>query len=160
MGVPFERRGARMDDYIAALRKVWRGETVEHHSDFLDWHNFKSLPPPVQQPHPPIVIGGATRAALRRAGRLGDGWFAPTAGPEQLGELLPTLHEAAREAGRDPQSVEISAMWNYRREGADSVQRYADLGVARLIIPVQALGDDGPAAGLDRLADEAIAKHG
>jgi len=160
MGAPFERRGARMDDYITAMRKVWRGETVEHRSEFLDWHGFKSLPAPVQQPNLPVVIGGATPPALRRAGRLGDGWFAPTGGAEQLEALLPQVHQAARDAGRDPAAIEISAMWNYAKEGADSVSRYADLGVHRLIVPVQALGADGPAAGLDRLAEEVIAKHG
>ena len=50
VGVPFEKRGARFDDYVQALRKVWSGEVVEHQSDFVDWTNFKSYPLPVQDP--------------------------------------------------------------------------------------------------------------
>ena len=55
MGAPFERRGARFDDYIAAMRKVWSGEMVEHRSEFLDWSGFKSYPLPLQNPLPVII---------------------------------------------------------------------------------------------------------
>src|SRR4051812_7282785 len=51
MGTPFERRGARFDDYVVAMKKVWSGQVVEHESDFLHWHGFKSYPVPVQKPH-------------------------------------------------------------------------------------------------------------
>ena len=62
MGTPFERRGARFDDYMVAMKKVWSGEVVEHGSDFLDWHGFKSYPLPVQRPGVPIHIGGRAGA--------------------------------------------------------------------------------------------------
>lgn len=55
LGVPFERRGARFDDYIQAMRKVWSTDVVEHKSDFLDWSDFKSYPIPVQDPFPVII---------------------------------------------------------------------------------------------------------
>ena len=59
LGVPFERRGARFDDYVVAMKKVWSGEVVEHQSDFISWSGFKSYPLPVQKPHLPVVMGGA-----------------------------------------------------------------------------------------------------
>lgn len=58
MGVPFERRGARFDDYIEAMKKVWSGDVVEHQSDFINWSGFKSYPLPVQKPGIPIIVGG------------------------------------------------------------------------------------------------------
>ncbi len=68
VGTPFERRGARFDDYIQAMRKVWSGEVVEHKSDFIDWTGFKSYPVPVQDPFP-IIIGGTKGKAFERTAR-------------------------------------------------------------------------------------------
>ena len=100
LGVPFERRGARFDDYITAMKKVWSGEMVEHAGEFVRFHNFKSFPLPVQRPHPPIIIGGTSRAAFKRVVKHGDGWFAPSSGWEklekQLAELLEPLDRVAR----------------------------------------------------------------
>ena len=59
MGVPFERRGARFDDYLQAIRKVWSGDVVEHQSEFIHWSGFHSYPLPVQKPGVPIIIGGS-----------------------------------------------------------------------------------------------------
>ena len=78
MGTPFERRGARFDDYLEAVKKVWSGEVVEHESEFLSWHGFKSYPTPAQKPHPPILIGGTTIKTLRRVVNAADGWYAPS----------------------------------------------------------------------------------
>lgn len=158
MGVPFEKRGARADDYIAAMKKVWSGEVVEHESEFLHWTNFKSYPLPVQRPHPPLIIGGDSGPALRRVARLGDGWFAVDNKPERLAERLKELAQLAKEAGRDPAKIEISLFWTRFSEGLDSVKRYADLGVSRLIIPWRTMGVTNGADGLDKLANEVIAK--
>jgi probable F420-dependent oxidoreductase len=158
MGVPFERRGARMDDYLEAMKKVWAGELVEHESDFLTWTNFKSYPLPVQRPHPPLIIGGTSRAALRRAARYGDGWFAPAKDLAQLAEQLRELRAATREIGRDADDIEVTSMWVYVKEGWDSLARYRDLGVTRLVIPLTALGGP-PAHALDALGEH-IARLG
>ncbi len=66
MGVPFAGRGKRFDDYLAAIKKVWSGEVVEHKSDYLHWSGFKSYPLPHAPSGPPIIIGGHSGAALRR----------------------------------------------------------------------------------------------
>ena len=78
MGTPFEKRGARFDDYCAAMRKVWSGEVVEHESEFLSWHGFKSFPIPRQSPLP-VIIGGIKGKIHERIARHGDGWFQGTA---------------------------------------------------------------------------------
>lgn len=140
MGVPFEKRGARFDDYLVAMKKVWSGELVEHESERIHWSGWKSYPLPVQKPHPPLIIGGSGDAAFRRVVQHGDGWFAPTAGSAQLAELLPKLHAEAAKAGRDPATIEITATWFYAGEGIDSVAAYRDLGVSRLVAPLYGLG--------------------
>lgn len=156
MGVPFERRGARTNDYIEAMKKVWSGETVEHQSDFLSWSGFKSYPLPTQKPHPPLIIGGTSRPAMRRVARYGDGWFAPSKDADQLGEQLGLLEEEAQKVGRDLDDIEITAMWVLVKEGWDSIKRYQDMGVARLVIPLQALGSP-PLKALDELAEQIAA---
>jgi probable F420-dependent oxidoreductase len=157
MGVPFERRGARFDDAIEAMRKVWSGEVVEHQSDFLDWTGFKSHPLPVQKPFP-VVIGGSKGKAYARVAKYGQGWYAPTASVDQLKGLLGPLAEACAAEGRDVSTVEISCMWVPAMEGPEVVKQYEDLGVSRLIIPLQALGAGNPIENLDRLGSEVLSK--
>jgi probable F420-dependent oxidoreductase len=160
LGVPFERRGARADDYLAALRKVWSGDVVEHESEFLHWKGFKSFPLPVQNPLP-LVIGGSKGKAFERVARYGDGWYAPTASIDQLSALLPKLDAACAKVGRDRATLEISAMWIPAMEDLDVVRRYGELGVKRLLVPVPALAMGGdPIEGMSRFGDEVLAKLG
>lgn len=155
MGVPFERRGARFDDAVQGMRKVWSGEVVEHSSEFLDWTGFKSHPLPVQNPLP-VIIGGSKGKAFARVAKYGDGWYAPTASVDQLKPLLEPLGEACAAEGRAVSSVEISCMWVPALEGPDVVKQYEDLGVSRLIIPLQALGAGNPIENLERFGNEVL----
>ncbi len=157
LGVPFERRGARFDDYVAAMRKVWSGDVVEHESEFLRWSGFKSHPLPVQRPGVPIVIGGSQGKVFERIAKFGDGWYAPATDPAQLESLLKELARACAKIGRDPQSVEISCMWAPSAEGAASARRFAELGVSRLIVPLQTLGSP-PLQALERFANDWLPK--
>ncbi len=157
LGVPFEKRGARFDDYVQAMRKVWSGDVVEHESEFLRWSGFKSYPLPVQKPGVPVIIGGAKGKAFERVARYGDGWYAPTGNVAELTELLVPLKAACEKVGRKLSTVEISAMWAPAAEGIDAVKRYADLGVSRLIVPTFAIGGASVEA-LDRFAGEVMAK--
>lgn len=157
LGVPFERRGARFDDYIEAMKKVWSGEVVEHESDFLHWSGFKSYPVPVQKPHVPVIIGGSKGRAFERIAKHGDGWYAPTQSVEQLTDMLKQLKAACDETGREIATVEVTAMWNPGAEGLDAVKRYEDLGVSRLVVPVFALGAPSPET-LDRFGEEFVSK--
>jgi len=160
LGVPFEHRGSRADDYLQAMRKVWSGDVVEHESKFVSWHGFKSYPLPVQSPLP-IVIGGSKGRAFERVARYADGWYAPTATIDQLSALLPQLDAACAKVGRDRATIEITAMWIPAMEDLDVVRRYADLGVARLLVllPALAMGGD-PIEGMTRFGEETLAKLG
>jgi alkanesulfonate monooxygenase SsuD/methylene tetrahydromethanopterin reductase-like flavin-dependent oxidoreductase (luciferase family) len=154
--VPFARRGARFDDYVAAMKRVWSGDIVEHQSEFLSWSNFKSFPLPAQRPHPPIIIGGYSDAAIERVLAYGDGWFMPVSGVEATAQQLGRLRERAAATGRDASRVEISTQWIFTREGVESIPRYEELGVQRLIVPLPVLGPDA-IAGIERLG-EALAR--
>ena len=158
LGAPFERRGARFDDYIQAMRKVWSEDVVEHESDFISWSGFKSYPLPVQKPHLPVIIGGTKGKAFERTAKYGDGWFAPTAGPDQLAPMLEELKKACNAVDRDPDTVEISAMWVEVGAGMDTLRRYEDLGVSRLIVPIFALGGGNPLGAIDKFAEEIISQ--
>jgi probable F420-dependent oxidoreductase len=155
MGVPFERRGARFDDYVVAMRKVWSGEVVEHHSDFINWSGFLSYPLPVQKGGVPIVIGGSKGKAFERIARYGDGWFAPTNDAATLAPMLEQLRAACSEHGRDYNTVEITSMWD-NKGGVDAIRAFEDIGVSRVIVPLFLLGRD-PVAGIKTLAADIIA---
>jgi probable F420-dependent oxidoreductase len=156
MGVPFERRGARYDDYVVAMRKVWSGEVVEHQSEFLNWSGFQSYPRPVQDGGVPIIIGGSKGKAFDRIALHGDGWFAPTNDAPSLAPMLDSLKEACERHERDYSTVEITSMWD-TQGGMDMVQQFADIGVSRLIVPLFMLGKS-PIEGLQKLGEDIIAK--
>lgn len=156
MGVSFERRGARFDEYVQAMRKVWSGEVVEHDGEFVKWTGFKSLPRPAQDPFP-VVIGGTKGKAFQRVARHGDGWFAPSMVVEELKPWIEELGKACEAEGRDVSSVEITCMW-LPAMGLDSIPRFEELGVDRLVVPLPALGKGNPLENLDRFGDEVVAK--
>jgi probable F420-dependent oxidoreductase len=158
LDAPFERRGARFDDYVSAMKKVWSGDVVEHQSDFVSWSGFKSFPLPVQKPHLPLVIGGTKGKAFERIARDGDGWYAPTAAAAELEPLLPRLQSACEAVGRDPSTVEVSSMWPAAVTGLDGAKAFADLGVSRLIVPLFAMGGGNPIEALDKFGGEMLSK--
>jgi probable F420-dependent oxidoreductase len=103
-GVPYERRGARMDEYLRCLHALWTQDPVEFAGEFYTVPRSHVGPPPVQRPHPPVLLGGAATPALRRAGRLAQGWIASST--HDL-EALPASIATVREAARDPDAVQI-----------------------------------------------------
>lgn len=132
LGVPFEDRAARTDEYAAALRAFWEQPEPTFSGRFTSFSRAKSYPKPVQMGGIPIVVGGHTPAAARRAGRLGDGFFPARGGFDVLPGLLDEMRKAAAEAGRDGDAIEVTTGGAMDVEGA---KRYADLGVSRLVIP-------------------------
>jgi probable F420-dependent oxidoreductase len=103
VGVPYERRGARAEEFLAVLRELWTAEVAEFHGEFYELPPVRFEPRPLQSPAPPILLGGTSEPALRRAGRLADGWVsASRADLIHIGESIRTVREAAEQAGRDP----------------------------------------------------------
>ena len=132
IGVPFDERAARTDDHIEALRALWAEGQSSYDGRFTSFPAVQSLPKPAQAGGPPIVVGGHTEAAARRAGRLGDGFFPARGDLDTLPGLLDVMRKAAVDAGRDPDAIEITTGGAMDVEGA---KRYAELGVSRLVIP-------------------------
>jgi probable F420-dependent oxidoreductase len=103
VGAAFERRGARAEEFVAALRALWTEPVAAYQGEFYRLPPARMAPKPVQRPPPPLLLGGTARAALRRAGRLADGWVSgSTADLTKVGASIEVVREAAREAGRDP----------------------------------------------------------
>jgi probable F420-dependent oxidoreductase len=152
LGVPFERRGARFDDYVQAMRKVWSGDVVEHESDFLSWHGFKSYPLPIQKPLP-VVMGGIKGKIFERTAAYGDGWFAPAGDPEVLRGHLQSLREACDAVDRDVNDIEITCMWP-GQGGEEFLGQLEAVGVHRVVVPL--MGDGDPVEMLNQIAEVAI----
>src|SRR5205823_393579 len=135
IGVPFEDRGRRLDEHIEALRALWTGDPATFDGDLVQFGAVHSNPKPDQHPIP-IVIGGHTKVAARRAGRLGDGFFP---GKGDLPALLDELRKAAADAGRDASAIEITsgdaAVMGDPAHALDTVKRLEDLGVSRVMVP-------------------------
>ncbi|GAC1528277.1 MAG: TIGR03619 family F420-dependent LLM class oxidoreductase [Acidimicrobiales bacterium] len=109
-GVPFERRGARMDEYLRCLTAVWTQDPVEFAGEFYTVPRSHVGPPPVQRPHPPILLGGTAGPALRRAGSIASGWIASSLNDgAEIAPSVEALRAAARAAGRDPGALRIVA---------------------------------------------------
>lgn len=105
-GMPYQRRGARGEEFLAVLRALWTEDNAEFHGEFYDFPPVRMEPKPVQRPHPPVLIGAFSEPALRRAGRRADGWISSSrADPTRLGEPIGAVKRAAQDAGRDPESL-------------------------------------------------------
>ena len=159
IGVPFEGRGRRTDDHVAALRALWAGDPATYDGEFSSFTDVYCRPRPAQE-HIPIVIGGHSKAAARRAGRIGDGFFPGRGSHAELAELIDVVRTAATEAGRDPDAIEITSGGDGALgSGAlDEVKRLADLGVSRVIIPPLAFDVEGQKAAFARYGDEVISR--
>jgi probable F420-dependent oxidoreductase len=99
-GVPIGERGARLSESLTVLRKLWTGEPASHDGRFFKFEGVTMQPPPRQAGGPPIWCGGRTDAALRRIGRMTDGWMSYVVTPEMFRDGLGKIAAAAKEAGR------------------------------------------------------------
>jgi probable F420-dependent oxidoreductase len=122
LGVPFGERGARTDEAIDLLRKLWTEDRVNHAGRFFTVEDAAFFPKPAQRPHPPIWIGGGSPAALRRVGRAGDGWMAVPTDLDGLRAGLDVVRREAERCGRDPGAVGAASSG-----GAHSVAELLDL---------------------------------
>jgi probable F420-dependent oxidoreductase len=99
-GVPWERRGERADEYIGAMKALWTQDRASFHGEFVNFDNVVAFPKPVQKPHPPVLVGGITKAAIRRAARHGDGWYGWKMTLDEIDEALVLLKHELELAGR------------------------------------------------------------
>ncbi len=150
IGAPFARRGERTDEYIAAMRALWSMEIPSFHGRYVNFDQTYCLPQPLKG-SVPIIIGGHSKAAARRAGKLGDGFFPARGTPEDLIDLA---RQSAQENGRDPDAMEITAS---APEDLEDLQRLAALGVSRVLVPVSPM--PGMAVAIQTPEDALAWKH-
>jgi len=131
LGVSFDDRGRRTDEYLEAMRTLWREPVASFHGDFARFEGVVCEPRPLQEGGVPIIVGGHSKAAARRAGRLGNGLFPLGVSPEKLASLRELMHETARECGRDPDALPITCAGRPERESAEL---YAGMGVERMVV--------------------------
>jgi probable F420-dependent oxidoreductase len=137
IGIPYGERGPRIDEGIAAVRALWTESPATYHGKFYNFDRVHSDPKPATAGGVPILIGGSTDVAARRAGRLGDGFFPHAISPDDFAKRIEVMNAAAKEAGRDPTKIELTVSPCSWKFGASSdlgiMKAYADLGVTRLI---------------------------
>jgi probable F420-dependent oxidoreductase len=148
LGAPFAERGRVADDYLAAMRAIWVEDRPAHAGPFASFAGVQAHPRPVQRPTPPIVIGGHTAAAFRRAVENGHGWYGFALDGAGVTRCLDGLADAARRYPRPAELGPLQISVTPRgRIDEESARAYADLGVHRLIVTPPRAAD---AAGLER----------
>jgi probable F420-dependent oxidoreductase len=147
MGTPFTERGAFTDEAIAVMRALWTEADPRFEGRYSRFAGMKFSPKPLQKPSIPVVIGGVSAAAIRRAARVGDGWQPLGFAPEALAPAIASLREQARAGGRDPAAIPVSismsigpatprrfALGTKPEEIVRNARAFAGVGVATLVI--------------------------
>jgi len=129
IGAKFEERGPRCDDYMKAMRALWQMERPSYDGRFVKFDGAYCRPKPTNGTVP-LIVGGHSKAAARRAGRLGDGFFPARGNPQPLFQLA---RDTAKEHGRDPDEIEFTASLP---ENLDDIPVLAAAGVQRILVPV------------------------
>ena len=147
-GSPFAERGAISDEMIAVMKELWTKDDPSFLGKYHSFSGMKFTPKPVQKPHIPIIIGGTSKAAIRRAARSGTVWHPTALSPQALAEGMDYLKEQAVKAGRDPSEISVSisaAIGNTHNHNRYSLgedpeeilersQKYQEMGLERLVV--------------------------
>ncbi len=154
VGLDFHTRGRRVDEAIDVCRRLWSEKVIEHHGEFFDFGPVMFEPKPVQQPYPPLIIGGDGPAALRRAATVGDGWIPMNHPLDTIPAAVAKIASLRADAGRAGKT-EVTVGGTVA--SPDDVARYEDAGVDRVIVrPWQKSRE--AIDGIRRYADEVLAK--
>jgi probable F420-dependent oxidoreductase len=134
-GLDFGTRGRRVDEAIDVCKRLWTEATVTHHGEFFSFDEVVFEPKPVQQPWPPVLVGGESKAALRRAARLGDGWLGMGHTFESAATQIDCLRALLIEHGRpNPDERAFEIVLGGAVESRADVSRWEELGVTRMIV--------------------------
>jgi probable F420-dependent oxidoreductase len=141
LGVPFDRRGVRTAEYVAAMRALWRDDVASFHGEFVDFDAIRVNPKPVRDRRIPVVLGGTSDAALRRVAAWGDGWYGFYV--DDVEGRAGLLRQLCSDAGRDLAGLRLAVAM--REPQLSDARRLADAGVDELVL-VEAPPDDPAAA--------------
>ena len=152
-GTLFKTRFKLMRERIAAMKAIWTEDEAEYHGELVDFPKMKTWPKPLQEPHPPVIVGGAFPYAARRALAYGDGWV-PHAGRPQYSDVtdfLPRFRQMASEAGRSLDEVPVTVFGV--PEDQDRLKLYRDRGIDRAVVSLPSAKADEILPILDRWAE-------
>jgi probable F420-dependent oxidoreductase len=144
LGVRFERRGARTTEYIAALRRVWASDVASFSGEFVKFDAVRVYPKPVRERKIPIIIGGTTDAALRRAAVTGDGWYGFSLAAAEVLERVRTLAAYCVERDRDPSNLTVAV--SLSDGGPELLPEMAAAGVTEVVVVAAPPSDPEAAA--------------
>jgi probable F420-dependent oxidoreductase len=144
------RRFRLMRERVEAMKAIWTQDEAEYHGELVDFDALHSWPKPVQRPHPRIHVGGAAPSVLKRVVRYGDGWFPLMGrGDTDFPRHVRALREAAAQAGRDPDAIEVSI--GYAPPDAATLEDYAQAGITRAVFALPTADRDATLRTLDEL---------
>ncbi len=153
LGSDFSTRGAYADESIEIMRDLWTSDDPRHSGRFFDYGGFEFSPKPAQTPGVSILIGGMSRAAMRRAARLGDGWHPNGGSPEELKAAFDGVRAMAESFGRDPNDISLvvraeldvldapaddppSPMIGAPDQILDGIEAYRAIGASEIVLQV------------------------
>jgi probable F420-dependent oxidoreductase len=159
LGVPFDDKGPRAIEYLEAMLALWTEPAPSYEGKFVAFRGIQAMPRPVQAPHPPIIIGGHAPAAFRRAVQHGNGWYGFALDVERTAQCIAGLRDALASHERPPAlgALEITVTPS-ERLSPETVARYAELGVHRLVPYRRASTEEALRAFIDTTATTLIAR--
>ena len=156
VAAPFDRRGARCNEYLEVMRALWTEDPSSFKGEFYDLRECRMYPKPVQAPHPPIHVGGETDAALRRVAKHGQGWYSFNRQPDDLDEPLARLDDLLAAEGRSRSDIQLSVCPYLQPLGEGAIDGYRERGVDRLVMLCLAFSTDMLKEQLDMLATKVL----
>ena len=135
LGIPYAERGPRVTEHIEVIRAMWTQEKPAFDGQFTSFSGIQSRPLPVQKPHPPILVGGMSPPAMRRAVAQGDGWYGFFLNVDATAVMLRNLEETAKQVERPAEFGKLTiSVTPPGPVDADTARRFEELGVDRLIL--------------------------
>jgi probable F420-dependent oxidoreductase len=154
MGGNFAHRWTQTREAIEAMKALWGNEAAEYHGTYYDFPLVRSFPRPVQQPHPPIFLGGVAQQVFKRIVAYGNGWMPTRSTPELIRQGRAVLNELAVEAGRDPTSITVMA---YIAPAERTVlQTLAEAGADAAVVRLEGESETAALAQLEQLAQQVL----
>ena len=150
MGGDFRRRWSQTREHILAMKQLWTQEEAEFHGRFVDFPPVRCSPKPVQDPHPPVYLGGFAANVFKRVAEYGDGWMPVRVDEEQVSRGRATIDELAEAAGRDPKSIRLMVC-NVPAD-ADLIGRLEEAGADRVTIGLPAEAGDDALRAMEQIA--------
>jgi probable F420-dependent oxidoreductase len=154
MGGNFAHRWTQTREAIEAMQALWANEAAEYHGTYYDFPLVRSFPRPVQQPHPPIFLGGSAKQVFQRTVAYGNGWMPTRSTPELIRQGRAVLNELAAEAGRDPRSIEVMAYIAPAERAR--LQALAEAGADSAVMVLTSAPEDAALAELELLAQKVL----